>query len=79
MILFSMKGSLGNTLKEVRPTSFMGVPRVWEKMQEKMVAVERSQGIVKRRIASWAKDIGLRGTYAAMWYVCCIPFSLMMW
>lgn len=62
----ALKGSLGDTLKEVQPTSFMGVPRVWEKMQEKMVAVGSTQGTIKRRIASWAKDIGLRGTYAAM-------------
>jgi long-subunit acyl-CoA synthetase (AMP-forming) len=29
---------LGETLQEVRPTLFMGVPRVWEKIQAKMVA-----------------------------------------
>jgi len=59
-----LKGSLGDTLKEVRPTSFLGVPRVWEKMQEKMVAVGRSQGTLKRRIALWAKGVGLQGSYS---------------
>lgn len=32
----ALKGSLTRTLKEVRPTFFFGVPRVWEKVQEKM-------------------------------------------
>ncbi|KAG6956252.1 hypothetical protein JG687_00010710 [Phytophthora cactorum] len=32
----ALKGSLGVTLKEVRPTFFFGVPRVWEKIAEKM-------------------------------------------
>ena len=35
----ALKGSLGTTLKAVRPTIFFGVPRVWEKFAEKMKAI----------------------------------------
>ncbi|XP_067824331.1 long-chain-fatty-acid--CoA ligase ACSBG2 isoform X2 [Heptranchias perlo] len=56
----ALKGSLVNTMKEVRPTAFMGVPRVWEKMQEKMKTVGAKSSAVRRQVASWAKDVGLK-------------------
>jgi long-chain-fatty-acid--CoA ligase ACSBG len=71
----ALKGSLGETLKEVRPTAFLGVPRVWEKMQEKMQAVGRSQGTLKRRIAIWAKGIGLKGNQVLMNRGTSLPFG----
>lgn len=54
----ALKGSLGNTLKEVRPTKFLGVPRVWEKIFEKMQEVGRKTTGVKKSIATWAKQVG---------------------
>uniref|UniRef100_A0A673JL53 Long-chain-fatty-acid--CoA ligase ACSBG2 n=1 Tax=Sinocyclocheilus rhinocerous TaxID=307959 RepID=A0A673JL53_9TELE len=53
-------GSLANTLREIRPTAFMGVPRVWEKMQEKMKSIGAKSSTVRRKVASWAKDVGLQ-------------------
>ncbi|XP_030073959.1 long-chain-fatty-acid--CoA ligase ACSBG2 isoform X2 [Microcaecilia unicolor] len=55
----ALKGSLVNTLREVRPTAFMGVPRVWEKMQERMKAVGAKSSTLRRKVAAWAKDVGL--------------------
>ncbi|CAH1639733.1 unnamed protein product [Spodoptera littoralis] len=56
----ALKGSLVETLKEVRPTRFLGVPRVWEKMYEKIMAVGASSGYLKKQIAMCAKDKGLK-------------------
>eukprot|EP00752_Nemacystus_decipiens_P012995 g11498.t1 len=55
----ALKGSLVKTLRDVRPTIFVGVPRVWEKMYEKMQEVGRSVKGVKKSIATWAKAKGL--------------------
>jgi long-chain-fatty-acid--CoA ligase ACSBG len=53
-------GSLGDRLRSVRPTLFIGVPRVWEKVQEKMVAIGASTKGLKLKIAKWAKKKGLK-------------------
>ncbi|KYN01489.1 Long-chain-fatty-acid--CoA ligase ACSBG2 [Cyphomyrmex costatus] len=51
----ALKGTLINTLLVAQPTIFMGVPRVWEKIYEKMQEKARSNGIIKTWIAKWAK------------------------
>jgi long-subunit acyl-CoA synthetase (AMP-forming) len=52
---------LGENLAEVRPTLFLGVPRVWEKIQAKMVAAGANAKPVQKKIAAWAKRVGLEG------------------
>ncbi len=37
----ALKGTIVETLNEVKPTSFLGVPRVWEKMQEKIESMTK--------------------------------------
>lgn len=54
----ALKGSLTTTMKEVRPTFFFAVPRVWEKIQEKMVQIGRDNSALKKRIGAWAKGLG---------------------
>ncbi|QQR74123.1 MAG: AMP-binding protein [Holophagales bacterium] len=56
---------LPENLREVRPTIFFGVPRVWEKIQARMQAVGASSSWLRRRIAAWARVKGLAGGYAA--------------
>jgi long-chain-fatty-acid--CoA ligase ACSBG len=53
-----LKGTQTNTLNQVRPTFYYGVPRVWEKIQEKMVEIGRSSTGIKKTLATWAKNIG---------------------
>jgi len=40
-----------NQLIKVRPTKFLGVPRVWEKIYDKMQAVAKSNGYLKTKIS----------------------------
>jgi long-subunit acyl-CoA synthetase (AMP-forming) len=55
---------LPENLREVRPHLFLGVPRVWEKIQAGMQAAGAQASPLRRRIANWAKGIGLAGGYA---------------
>jgi len=55
----ALKGTLTTTLKEVNPTLFFGVPRVYEKIQEKMLEVGRANKGLKKQIGQWAKKTGL--------------------
>lgn len=55
---------LGENLAEVRPTLFLGVPRVWEKIQAKMMAAGANAKPLQKKIAAWARKIGLASGYA---------------
>jgi long-chain-fatty-acid--CoA ligase ACSBG len=56
----ALKGSLLKTLTEARPTIFLGVPRVFEKIQEKMMQAGAQSGAIKRSLGSWAKNVTLK-------------------
>jgi long-subunit acyl-CoA synthetase (AMP-forming) len=49
---------LGDNLREVRPHFFLGVPRVWEKVQAGIEAAGASASPLRRRIARWARGVG---------------------
>lgn len=48
-------------MAEVHPTYFLGVPRVWEKIEAKMKATAAASPRVRREILAWARGVGLRG------------------
>jgi long-chain acyl-CoA synthetase len=50
--------ALPDNIKEVRPTLFFGVPRVWEKFQAGVTAKLAEATGLKRRIADWAMSVG---------------------
>lgn len=56
----ALKGTLVNTLKEIKPTLFLGVPRVWEKIYEKMMNIAAGGSSFKKSVAAWAKCHGLQ-------------------
>ncbi|KAJ6664148.1 hypothetical protein lerEdw1_008363 [Lerista edwardsae] len=53
----SSQGGLVDVLKEAAPTALMGVPRVWEKIMEKIKDVSSQSGFVKKKMLSWAIDL----------------------
>eukprot|EP01031_Cornospumella_fuschlensis_P000076 gene76-90_t len=55
----ALKGSLADTLKEVRPTFFFAVPRVYEKIHEKMTHVLSKKSWFMRMVFAIACSIGL--------------------
>uniref|UniRef100_A0A667G995 Long-chain-fatty-acid--CoA ligase ACSBG1 n=1 Tax=Lynx canadensis TaxID=61383 RepID=A0A667G995_LYNCA len=55
----ALQGSLANTLREVEPTSHLGVPRVWEKIMERIREVGAGSGFIRRQMLLWAMSVTL--------------------
>jgi long-subunit acyl-CoA synthetase (AMP-forming) len=55
---------LPDNLREVRPHTFLGVPRVWEKIQNKMIEAGAQNTGLKKAIAKWARKVGAKATIA---------------
>ncbi|MFV8752849.1 AMP-dependent synthetase/ligase [Nannocystaceae bacterium ST9] len=55
---------LGDNLREIRPHSFVGVPRVWEKIQAKMMDAGAKNTGLKKAIAKWARGVGTKAARA---------------
>ena len=53
--------TLADTLKDAQPSMFFAVPRVWEKMQAKIIAKAAGNSGLKKKIGMWAKGVGLEG------------------
>lgn len=63
----ALKGTLTYYLREAMPTIFICVPRVWEKFQEKMMEVGKSNKGLKKSIGDWAKQVGLNRNKNSEW------------
>ncbi|RNA00070.1 long-chain-fatty-acid-- ligase ACSBG2 [Brachionus plicatilis] len=53
----ALKGSLNDTMRQVRPTYFFGVPRVWEKIQEKVQSNLNNLTGIKLSLFQWAQKV----------------------
>ena len=62
----ALQGSLVETLKKVRPNMFVGVPRVWEKFEDRIREVSGKRGKFAQAIGRWARVHGERKTLAEM-------------
>lgn len=54
----ALQGTLVLTLQWARPTYFLAVPRVWEKMEEKLKEIAASKPGILQSISGWAKGLG---------------------
>nr|XP_015098639.1 long-chain-fatty-acid--CoA ligase ACSBG1 isoform X3 [Vicugna pacos] len=55
----ALKGSLLDTLREVEPTTHLGVPRIWEKIMERIQEVAAQSGFIRRKMLLWAMSVTL--------------------
>ena len=53
----ALKGSLTTSLKEVRPTLFFGVPRVWEKIEEALKKAISGMTGTKLKLVNWSRKL----------------------
>lgn len=53
-----LKGSLMSTLKTVRPTVFLGVPQVFDRIMEKTVAATTGSSAMRSALSTWAMPVG---------------------
>lgn len=51
-------------LKVAKPTMFLGVPRIWEKIYDKLQETLKDSGFLKKLIFEWAMKKGIDGTLA---------------
>ncbi|OBS74700.1 hypothetical protein A6R68_14778 [Neotoma lepida] len=56
----ALRGTLVYTLQEVKPTIFLGVPCVWEKMQENIKENVSRSSSLRKKAFTWAKMLGLK-------------------
>ncbi|XP_063084825.1 long-chain-fatty-acid--CoA ligase ACSBG2-like isoform X2 [Cavia porcellus] len=56
----ALRGTLISTLKEVKPTTFLGVPRIWEKFQETIEGSVSRFSSFKKKMFHWAERVGLK-------------------
>uniref|UniRef100_A0A673TMI7 long-chain-fatty-acid--CoA ligase n=1 Tax=Suricata suricatta TaxID=37032 RepID=A0A673TMI7_SURSU len=56
----ALRGSLINTLREVKPTVFYGVPWVWDRLLDTLKTSQLASTPFRRRLDKWAMWLGLR-------------------
>ena len=62
----ALQGTLVDTMNYAKPTMFLGVPRVWEKMEERLKELAASSPTILQKISGWAKGKGSLNSKAKM-------------
>ncbi|XP_012617118.2 long-chain-fatty-acid--CoA ligase ACSBG2 isoform X2 [Microcebus murinus] len=69
----AVKGTLIDTLREVRPTTFYGVPGIWDQMADSLKARHLGATMFRRKFDNWAMVLGLKTNLKQM-FGCGKPF-----
>ncbi|XP_004349906.1 hypothetical protein CAOG_01386 [Capsaspora owczarzaki ATCC 30864] len=56
----ALRAGLREVMREVMPTIVLGVPRMWEKLQQSVKIFHQSQGWFRKKLCSWAANYMLR-------------------
>jgi long-subunit acyl-CoA synthetase (AMP-forming) len=56
--------TLAADLRDVRPTIFLAVPQVWERIQAQIQAAGLKRSLWQRRVGAWSRRVGLADGYA---------------
>merc|ERR1719378_1743485 len=59
-------GTIKDRLCVAKPTMFLGVPLVWEKIADKIRAIGAETTGAKKQIADWAKGLALEHSKACL-------------
>jgi long-chain-fatty-acid--CoA ligase ACSBG len=62
----ALSGTLVETLIYAKPTIFLAVPRIWEKMEERLKEIAASSPSLLRKVSNWAKSKGKLNSEAKM-------------
>lgn len=54
-----LQGTMPQYLLACRPTFFLGVPRVWEKLEERLSQVLSTTTGIKKKLMDWARSNGI--------------------
>jgi long-chain-fatty-acid--CoA ligase ACSBG len=75
----ALKGTLVKTLVDAKPTIFLGVPRVWSKIMEKMQSSAVNISGFKKFVATKSKKCGLKTHYSQENGKMSKPFLWKLW
>ncbi len=76
-VYFGSLENLGEHLKEVRPTVFVGVPRIYEKIIQRVQDRAEQKGKLNARVVIWAVETGKRWAQLRLNHVR-VPLSLLI-
>ena len=60
MVFAESLDTVARDIKRARPTVITGVPRLYEKLHERVVATAREAGGLKQRVFGWASGVAIR-------------------